>query len=205
MTIDVTKETDVAKIRKRTWHYLSPEVASCADLSLAELQQFVAHAYRPDETQLQPPGAKDAYDMTDQAPKRDTRFKPGYTPATRRRKGVQNRITRDLKHGIMTAAVNLGSDGRGKGGLAGYLTYLARKKPAAFAQLLGHLGLPDQRLRRRGVTAGVTGQHHLGAERPLHQGGDRGKPLPEGMPSAHRQSHSPSQSLKRPLTRPRRS
>jgi hypothetical protein len=39
-------------IRKRAWHYLSPSVAACAGMTLAELQQFVAGSYQPTEDQL---------------------------------------------------------------------------------------------------------------------------------------------------------
>ena len=43
---------DVLSIRKRAWHYLSPEVAACAGLSLAQLQQFVAGTVTLTDDQL---------------------------------------------------------------------------------------------------------------------------------------------------------
>lgn len=66
-------------------------------------------------------------------------FKPGHKPAGTRKRGVANKITRDLKEGIIDAAVAIGSDGNGKDGLVGYLTMLARKHPKYFAPLLGRL------------------------------------------------------------------
>jgi hypothetical protein len=57
--------------------------------------------------------------------------------------GAINRITRDLKLGIIDAAAAHGSDGQGAGGLTGYLLYLASEHPKAFAGLLGKI-LPLQ-------------------------------------------------------------
>jgi hypothetical protein len=54
-------------------------------------------------------------------------------------KGVQNKICRDLKVGLVDAAVAHGSDGEGKDGLTGFLFHLARNHPKAFAGLLGKL------------------------------------------------------------------
>jgi hypothetical protein len=53
-----------------------------------------------------------------------------------RRKGTPNAITRDLKRGILDAAELYGSNGKGEGGLTGYLFMLAGKHPKAFAGLL---------------------------------------------------------------------
>jgi hypothetical protein len=49
MTVDVK----LKQIRDRAWLFLSPAVAAAADMTLAELQQFVAGTYHPSETQLQ--------------------------------------------------------------------------------------------------------------------------------------------------------
>lgn len=57
--------------------------------------------------------------------------------------GTVNRITSDLKLGIIDAAAAYGSDGRGAGGLTGYLFFLAGKHPKAFSSLLGKM-LPLQ-------------------------------------------------------------
>lgn len=59
------------------------------------------------------------------------------------KKRGQNKLTRDLKNGIIDAAVTVGSDGKGKGGLVGYLTMLARKYPKAYSSLLARV-LPLQ-------------------------------------------------------------
>lgn len=71
------------------------------------------------------------------------RFLPGHDGGGRRERGQHNKITRDLKEGIVTAAIQVGEDGKGKGGLVGYLRFLARKQPKAFSQLLGRV-LPLQ-------------------------------------------------------------
>lgn len=67
-----------------------------------------------------------------------TPFLPGHVPFA----GVR-RATRDLKIGIVDAAINLGRDGAGDGGLTGYLEFLASKHPKAFSGLLAKL-LPMQ-------------------------------------------------------------
>jgi hypothetical protein len=61
---------------------------------------------------------------TDKLRNPDGTFQPGHPapPAhIRRQKGTPNKITRDIKNGIVEAAVKLGSDGKGKDGLVGYL------------------------------------------------------------------------------------
>jgi hypothetical protein len=64
-------------------------------------------------------------------------FAPGHPGAKAR--GTHNKITRDLKTGIVDAAVNHGKDGSGEGGLTGYLEFIAAKHPKAFVALLGRL------------------------------------------------------------------
>ena len=44
-------------------------------------------------------------------------------------KGVQNKICRDLKNGLLDAAIEHGADGTGAGGLRGYLLMLATRYP----------------------------------------------------------------------------
>jgi len=70
-------------------------------------------------------------------------FVKGNGGGGRRERGQPNKITRDLKEGIIDAAVSLGEDGRGKGGLSGYLKMLAKRYPKQFSSLLGRL-LPLQ-------------------------------------------------------------
>ena len=60
-----------------------------------------------------------------------------------RLKGTRNKVTRDLKNGVLEAAIELGSNGEGEGGLVGYLKYLGWNHPKAFSHLLGKL-LPMQ-------------------------------------------------------------
>ena len=76
--------------------------------------------------------------------RRKTLFKKGeQRPGTGRKKGQQNRITRDLKEAIIMAAEMVGSNGAGKDGCAGYLAWLAKKQPQVFGMLMGKL-LPMQ-------------------------------------------------------------
>jgi len=60
-----------------------------------------------------------------------------------RQKGSLNKTTQALKDAILLAAGKVGEDEKGKGGLIGYLTYLAKEEPKAFASLLGRV-LPMQ-------------------------------------------------------------
>lgn len=57
--------------------------------------------------------------------------------------GSVNKTTALLKDAILKAAETVGSDGAGKGKLTGYLTFLAKSEPKAFAGLLGKV-LPMQ-------------------------------------------------------------
>src|SRR4051812_42634900 len=50
--------------------------------------------------------------------------------------GVPNKITKDLKEGVLTAAANIGRDGNGEGGLVGFLEDLALHHKKAFTSLL---------------------------------------------------------------------
>lgn len=53
--------------------------------------------------------------------------------------GLVNKITRDLKVGLIDAAVVHGFDGASLDGLPGFCRHLAARHPKAFAQLLGKL------------------------------------------------------------------
>jgi hypothetical protein len=44
---------NIKRIRDRTAHYLSDEVAASAGMSLAELQQFVAGNFHPNREQIE--------------------------------------------------------------------------------------------------------------------------------------------------------
>lgn len=63
-------------------------------------------------------------------------FQPGNALATGR---GPNKITADLKQGIVGAAAELGYDGKGKGGVQGYLKMLAEDYPKQFTSLLGRV------------------------------------------------------------------
>jgi hypothetical protein len=60
-----------------------------------------------------------------------------------RPKGAKNKTTTALKDSILLAAKSAGSDGKGKGGLGGYLKRLAIHEPKTFGGLLGRV-LPLQ-------------------------------------------------------------
>jgi hypothetical protein len=44
---------DVKSVRDRAWHYQVPEVAAVADMTVAQLRQFVAGTFLPSPVQLQ--------------------------------------------------------------------------------------------------------------------------------------------------------
>jgi hypothetical protein len=60
-----------------------------------------------------------------------------------RSKGTPNKTTGALKEAILLAAEQTGSDGKGEGGLIGYLKRVAHTDIKAFAGLLGRV-LPMQ-------------------------------------------------------------
>jgi hypothetical protein len=60
-----------------------------------------------------------------------------------RRKGSVNKTTAVLKDAILEAAKAVGHDGKGKGGLVGYLKRVAATDTKAFSALLGKV-LPMQ-------------------------------------------------------------
>ncbi len=53
-----------------------------------------------------------------------------------RKKGTPNKVPRALKESILMAAERLGEDGRGKGGLVGYMCCVAKNQPRAFVRLV---------------------------------------------------------------------
>ena len=84
----------------------------------------------------------DTVDHVEDRPKKpngSTHFPPGHVPKVRRAPGTRNKITRDIKHGLIESAVKHGSDGKGKGGLIGYFDYLLKKDLRAHAALMGKL------------------------------------------------------------------
>jgi hypothetical protein len=77
--------------------------------------------------------------------RRDHLFKKGCKrhPDAGRKKGQQNRTTRILKEAVILAAIQVGSDGKGKGELVGYLAKCAVKERRAFMHLMERI-LPYQ-------------------------------------------------------------
>lgn len=61
------------------------------------------------------------------------KFKPGNGG---RKAGTPNKFTTKLKDAILAAAEASGSNGKGKNGAIGYLTWLSRAEPAVFGRLL---------------------------------------------------------------------
>ena len=51
-------------------------------------------------------------------------------------RGAKNKICRDLKEGVLTAAINVGRDGQGTDGLVGFLEDLAMHHKKMFTSLL---------------------------------------------------------------------
>lgn len=54
-------------------------------------------------------------------------------------KGVPNKTTALLRDAIITAAVEVGSNNKGKGGLLGYLRYVAWNEPKSYCGLIGRV------------------------------------------------------------------
>ena len=52
-----------------------------------------------------------------------------------RKKGGQNKITRDVKEAVLAAGEKHGSDGKGKDGLVGAFLHMLRKKPEAWSAI----------------------------------------------------------------------
>jgi hypothetical protein len=63
-------------------------------------------------------------------------FKKGHKKLGGRKKGTPNQMNRDLIQTIVRAAEQVGSDGKGKGGIDGYFQRLAGKKENQFVTLL---------------------------------------------------------------------
>jgi hypothetical protein len=60
-----------------------------------------------------------------------------------RTKGTPNRTTKLIREAAILAAESVGSDGKGRDGLKGYLAWAARREPVAFLKLLEKI-LPTQ-------------------------------------------------------------
>ena len=60
-------------------------------------------------------------------------------PGIGRPAGVQDKITRDLKQGLLEGAIAHGYDGEGEDGLVGYCHHLAERHPKMYCHLLAKL------------------------------------------------------------------
>ena len=60
--------------------------------------------------------------------------------------GSKNKTTTALKEAILLAGEQVGEDGKGKGGLVGYLRKLATSEPKSYAAILGKTLPLDTRL-----------------------------------------------------------
>jgi hypothetical protein len=92
---------------------------------------------------------------TDQTNNKPSGLRPNRRGERRggRKAGTPNKVTGSLKEAILLAAEAVGADGKGKDGLLGYLTSLARRHPAIFVPLLGRV-LPlqiDQKTEQKAV------------------------------------------------------
>jgi hypothetical protein len=75
-------------------------------------------------------------------------FQKGHAKAGGRKKGSQNKITRDVKEAILAAGEKHGSDGKGKDGLVGCFMHVIRKKPEAWCSVAGKCLPNDHRVLR---------------------------------------------------------
>jgi hypothetical protein len=68
-------------------------------------------------------------------------FQKGQPPPVEanRKKGVPNKITKDIREGAIEGFTRHGSNGRGEGGFAGFCFYLAKKHPKAAAKIVEKL------------------------------------------------------------------
>lgn len=71
------------------------------------------------------------------------RLKPKGPPRGGSRKGTSHKMNRIVKELVVDAMHASGSDGKGREGAVGYLKWLSRKRPDAFAQLVGKV-IPQQ-------------------------------------------------------------
>ena len=74
---------------------------------------------------------------------------------TGRPKSALKNIQMTIKEAVMIAAENVGEDGKGRGQLIGYLTYIARTEPKAFTTLLAKI-LPTELTGSGGQPLNIT-------------------------------------------------
>ena len=94
-----------------------------------------------------------------------------------REKGTPNKMTRLLKEAIPEALERLGSDGKGKDGIVGFLMVAARKETAAYLRLLDRL-LPYQITGHDGEAMKIKYTNKVEIVARLKE---RGLPVPESL------------------------
>ncbi len=80
--------------------------------------------------------------MRGSSPERSGDFKVGHQKRGGRQKGTRNHYSADLKRSLFEAALRVGSDGKGKGGLRGYLAWVAMYYPEAYMREILQRVLP---------------------------------------------------------------
>ncbi len=69
-------------------------------------------------------------------------FQVGHRKLGGRKRGTPNKATKEYREALIEAANQIGSDGKGKEGLVGYLTVIAIYYPKVFARMLCALVRP---------------------------------------------------------------
>lgn len=98
-------------------------------------------------------------------------------PGAGRPPGKPNKVTRIVKEALLDAMDESGEDGKGKGGNVGYLKWLSRAEPVAFAALIARI-IPQQLQATVGVEHSGTVQHRMTASELEQRLKDRGLPVP---------------------------
>ena len=75
-------------------------------------------------------------------------FQKGHAKVGGRKKGGQNKITRDVKEAVLAAGEKHGSDGKGKDGLVGAFLHVIKKKPEAWCSIAAKC-MPSQHTIKR--------------------------------------------------------
>jgi hypothetical protein len=98
-------------------------------------------------------------------------------PGGGRPKGSPNKVTRVVRDWILEATELSGMDGKGKDGALGYLVWLSRKEPVAYAALLARI-MPMQ--IQATLNGSISGEvvHKLSANELQQRLKERGLPVP---------------------------